>query len=242
MAEESVSQPVAVARPFDQAGQVGDDELVVVVDLDHAEIGLEGGERVVGDLRLRPGDHRDERALACGGEPDEGHVGQELELEAKPLVFTRLTLLGERRCPPSIRQEPGVALPPLAAGCAEPAVAVARQVDEDLTGLVVEDHGADRDPHDLVRAALAVSFRSLAVGAVGGDAVGMITEGQQRRNVAVGLEPHRTAVATVATVGPTERHVGLPSKRDTTGAAVASTEAQSCIRQRSWTQNAILRR
>ena len=81
-----------------------------------AEVGLEGGERVVGDLGLGRRDAGDQRALADVGEPDEGDVGQELELEPEPALLAHLALLGEGRRPAPVGQEPGVAPAALAAG------------------------------------------------------------------------------------------------------------------------------
>src|SRR3546814_7745396 len=53
VAEELVAQPPALVGTLDEPGQVGHDELHLVVKPDHAEVRLERGERVVGDLRDR---------------------------------------------------------------------------------------------------------------------------------------------------------------------------------------------
>ena len=59
MAEEAVAQAGALVRALDQAGDVGQHELLVA-DIDDAEVGLQGREGIVGDLGLgarttRPG-------------------------------------------------------------------------------------------------------------------------------------------------------------------------------------------
>ena len=64
VAEELVTEPLALAGALDETGNVGDDELGIVIETDHAEVRLERRERVVGDLRLGRRDHRDQRALA----------------------------------------------------------------------------------------------------------------------------------------------------------------------------------
>ena len=51
MAEEAVADAGALMRAFDQPGNVGEHE-VGAVDPHHAEIGVERGEGIVGDLRL----------------------------------------------------------------------------------------------------------------------------------------------------------------------------------------------
>ena len=47
VAEELVAEALALARTLDEAGDVGDDEVGVVVDAHDAEVRLERGERVV---------------------------------------------------------------------------------------------------------------------------------------------------------------------------------------------------
>ena len=109
----------ALAGALDQAGDVGDHELGVVVDAHDAEVRLERRERVVGDLRLGGRDDADQRALADVGEPDERDVGDQLQLELEPALLAVLALLGEARRAPPVGQEPGVA-------AAAPAAAAAR--------------------------------------------------------------------------------------------------------------------
>jgi hypothetical protein len=53
----------------------------LVAGLHHAQVGHQRGERVVGDLRLGRGHHRDQRRLAGRREADQAHVGDALELE-----------------------------------------------------------------------------------------------------------------------------------------------------------------
>ena len=53
-----------LVRAFDQPGDVRDHEAAVVAELNDAEIRRERRERVVGDLRPRRGDARDQRGLA----------------------------------------------------------------------------------------------------------------------------------------------------------------------------------
>ena len=52
MAQEPVTETLSVAGTLDQARNVGEDHLESVVGAHHAEVGLEGGEGIVGDLRF----------------------------------------------------------------------------------------------------------------------------------------------------------------------------------------------
>ena len=64
MAQEPMAEAVPFVRALDQAGHVGDDERAVAREPDDAEIRDQRGERVVGDLRPRRRDARDDRRLA----------------------------------------------------------------------------------------------------------------------------------------------------------------------------------
>ena len=97
-----------------------------------AEVRLERGERVVGDLRLRRAHRRDQRGLARVREADERGVGEQLHLEAQPVLLAVLALLGEARRAPGVGEEAGVAAAAPAAAGGELAVAVAHEVGEDL--------------------------------------------------------------------------------------------------------------
>ena len=71
VAQEAVPEALALGGPLDQPRDVGHDELGPVArapDADDAEVRLQRGERVVGDLRLGGRDGRDQRRLAGVGE------------------------------------------------------------------------------------------------------------------------------------------------------------------------------
>ena len=84
VAEELGAQAGAEMRAFNEAGHIGDDEGLLVgllADGDHAEIGFEGGEGIIGDFGLGGGDAGDERGFAGIGIADQADVGQQLEFE-----------------------------------------------------------------------------------------------------------------------------------------------------------------
>ena len=94
--EEVVSEPDAVARALDQPRDVGDHELAVA-RVQGAEHRRERGERIVGDLRRRSRQARDQRGLARVGQPDEADIGQQLELQREPALLAAQAALGEPR-------------------------------------------------------------------------------------------------------------------------------------------------
>src|SRR5690606_4008144 len=147
------------------------------------------------------------------------HVGDGLQLQEE---LGLLAGLAEQR-------EPGrLALRAGQGGAAEPAGAApgghvpgadADEVDQDLAGLGVLDHGAVRDREDEVLTARPVLVRSHARPAVAGPPVRAAVVVEQGGRARVHLEDHVTAAAAVAAVGPAERPVLLPVDG---GAAVAA--------------------
>ena len=89
VAQELVAQPLALGRPLDETGYVGNREAQVSVT-HHAEVGRERGKGIVGDLGTRGRHAGDERALAHGRHAHERGVGHELHLEFDPERVCRL--------------------------------------------------------------------------------------------------------------------------------------------------------
>ena len=112
MAEEAVAEPDAVVRALDQPRQIREHE-VAIVDAHHAELRMQGGERIVGDLRLGGADRRKERGLAGIRQPDQAGVGDQLQPQSYCPFFTRKTRIGAARRAIGQRLEIGVAEPPL---------------------------------------------------------------------------------------------------------------------------------
>ena len=214
----------ALGGALDEPGDVGDHQLVVV-EAGHSEVGLEGGEGVVGDLGLGRRDPRDQGALAGVGEPHQGHVGHEPELQLQPALLAHLALFGEGGGPASVGQEAGVAAAAAAAGGGQPRVAGPDQVGQHLP-LLVLDRGALGHRHPQLGPDRPAAPPALAVDAGAGTPVGMVAEGEQRRHVAVGDQPHVAALAPVSPVGPAPWHVVLTPERHRAGAAVTGLDVQ----------------
>ena len=123
--------PCPPAAPSTRPGDVGHDELGAVAHAAHADdaqMRLQGGEGVVGDLRLGGRHGRDQGGLAGVGEADQRHVGHQLELHVQPELLALLALLGEGRGAAAVGEEARVAPAALAAlGHQEPG-ALGRQV------------------------------------------------------------------------------------------------------------------
>ena len=90
-------EPRSLGRPLDQPRDVGEHELAVV-EVDRAEHRLDGGERVVGDLRDGPGQPREQRGLAGVRQADEADVGEQLQPQLDPPRLALEPTFRESRC------------------------------------------------------------------------------------------------------------------------------------------------
>src|SRR5207245_10885847 len=124
-------------------GDVGDDELPIVEPRD-AEVGDERGERIVGDLRSRAGERREERRLARVRQTGEAHVRQELELEPDLAALAFATVLGDPRRAAGAAHEPRVALAGRAAARDHELPAWGHEVGDPPPRRLRAPHPADR--------------------------------------------------------------------------------------------------
>ena len=81
MAQKLVAQTGAFGRAFDQTGHVGDDKTLLGGHAHHAQIRVQGGERVVGDLGAGVGDGADQGGFTGVGHAQQSDIGQHFEFE-----------------------------------------------------------------------------------------------------------------------------------------------------------------
>jgi hypothetical protein len=103
------------------------------------------------------------------------------------------------------------------------------ELGEQLARVQVVDRGALRHGDLEVLAATAVEVLAPAVGAVGRPAVGVVPEGEQRRHVVVGDEPHVAALAAVAAVGAAVDDRALAPEAHRARAAVAAAHVELAL-------------
>ncbi|OIQ78777.1 hypothetical protein GALL_395150 [mine drainage metagenome] len=218
--QELQAEALALARPGDQPGDVGDGE-PRVARLHDSEVGHQSRERVVGDLRSC-GRHRgDEARLPGAREPDQGDVRDRLELEHEVLVQPRLAEKGEARRLAARRRERGVAEAAVPPGSHDVARAHADEVGEDGPVEVLDDR-ALRDGQLEVGAGRSLAVVTHALGTGRRMPVRPVVVVQQRRGLRVHDEDHAPAVAAVAAVRTGE---GLELLAVDGGATVATVTA-----------------
>ena len=149
-------RPCALVRALDQAGDVGHD-VGLVADLDHAEVGLERGERVVGDLRRRARDRaraastcrrsagrRGRRRTAASARARGGSSSPRWPVSEMCGAW----LLGEAKCV--------LPRPPRPPCATTSAIALVDEVADHVAGRGVRDDGAGRHAQLQVGAVAAV--------------------------------------------------------------------------------------
>jgi hypothetical protein len=93
MAEELIAQAAPFGGAFDQAGNVGDDEFMPV-DADHAQVGMQRGERVIGDLRPRVRDGGEEGRFPGIRQAQQPRIGDQLQPQPERALDPRQPGIG----------------------------------------------------------------------------------------------------------------------------------------------------
>ena len=204
VAEELDAEAGAEVGAFDEAGHVGDGEGLLVgrvADLNDAEVGLEGGEGVVGDLGAGGGEARDERGFADVGVADEAGVGEEAELEAVVAGFAGAAEFVLARGLVGGGGEVLVAAAAATAAGDDDLVVGAGEVVDELAGVVVVEEGADGDVEDGGLAGGAGHVGAEAVAAALGLPLGVEAEVDEGVVGERGAHEDVAAVAAVAAGG-----------------------------------------
>ena len=105
---------------------------------------MERGEGIVGDLRLRRRDGREEGRLARVGQADEARIGDQLEAQDEPALLALLAGIGPARGAVGRGGEIGVAEAAIAALREQHPLAHMGHVGDDGLAVLVEDLGAGR--------------------------------------------------------------------------------------------------
>ena len=218
--QEIVTQTGALTGALDDAGNIGHHEADALVHVHHAQIGIQGGEVVVGDLGVGLGDHAQQRGLAHVGESHQSHVRQQLQLQHHVVALSGQTCLGEAGHLTGGGGEMLVA-PAAPAALAQHIGLVIGHVLDDLAGLGVPYQRAPGDTDGEALAVLARLPAALTVHAVGGHIFALVAEVHQGGHVVIHLQDDGAAVAAVTAVRAAGGNVFLPVKGHCTVAAVA---------------------
>ena len=93
MPKKQVTKAGTLRGAFNQAGKVGHHKALFRPNAHHAEVGVQGGERVVGNAGPRVGDGGDQGRFTRIGHAQQADVGEHLELKLEIFFVT-----GPTRC------------------------------------------------------------------------------------------------------------------------------------------------
>ena len=221
VAQEVVAQTGTLARALDNTRNIGHDEVLLLTDRNHAEVGHQSREVVVCNLRARRRDHAQQRGLSDIREADQTDIGQQLQLKDNVALDPRQTRLGKTRCLTRRRCKMRVAPAAVAALCRDIRLVI-RHILHDLSGFLVADDRAARHADDEVRAVLALAALAAARLAGRRDILFLVAEVQKRRQIVIHLEDDRAAAAAVAAVRTALRNELLAAEASGTIAAFAA--------------------
>ena len=144
--------PAPRCAPSIRPGMSATTSVAGVVRGHDAQVRHERRERIVGDLRLRRRDRRDERRLAGVRETDDRDVGEQLQLDGEAALLAGQARLGEARGLPGGGREVLVAPAAVASLDQQDALPGRDQVRHTLAAVRVRHDGAERQPDLDVRA------------------------------------------------------------------------------------------
>ena len=219
--EEAVAEPGPAVGTLDQAWEIRENEAATVLVLHDAEMRLQRGERVVGDLGTGPGETGDQGALSGVGKADQAHVREQAQLESDPLFLAFRSRLREPGRLQGGRGEVHVPEPAPATLGQHPTAVVLAQVREHLAARDVAHQGARRHPEDHLGRRMPVLVAAAARLAVPRPVFALEAEVEQRGQALVRLEDDVASVSPVAARGAATRDELLPPEGNGSRAAVA---------------------
>jgi hypothetical protein len=210
--EKLVPQPRALARALDQARDVSDHQLAVI-RVDGPEDGLDRGERVGRDLRLRVRDSAQERRLARVREADERGVRKQLEAQLEVALLAGEAGLGETRRLAGRGRKTFVPAPSEAAAGEHDSSAAAGQIGDEPALGVEHLRSRGRAQHDVVTCRAVTSGASARAALASLEAL-LRPEAREVAQVGVRDEHDVAAGAAVAAVRAALGHVLLPPEAE----------------------------
>ena len=224
MPQEIMSQTRTLTGTLDDAGDIRHDEADTVVHIHNAQIGIEGGEVVVGDLGVRLADNTQERGLAHVGKAHKTHIRQQLQLQNHIVTLAGKAGLGKAGHLTGGRGKMLIA-PAASAALTEDERLLVGHILDDLAGFGVPDQGAPRHADGEALTVLAAFAAALPVYAASGHIFALIAEVHKGGHIVVHLHDDAAAVAAVAAVGAAGRDIFFSVKGHRAVAAVAGSDA-----------------
>ena len=223
-----MSETDALGGALDKPRHIRDDKAAAIAEINDAEIRIDRRERIACDLRVCICHTRKERGLSGIREADERDIGHHFQLKRHIELKRRLARLAVLRRLVRRRREIHISAPAASAAKDRDALRVAREVRDDLSGVLLTHNRTLRDLEDNILAVCAVAAALAALLTVLRAELISVSVIKQRVHGLVDLENHASAAAAVAAVRPAVRHKFLAPERDVAVSALAGANVYSC--------------
>ncbi len=220
MAQKLVAQTCAFRCAFNQTGNIGNHKALLRRDAHHAQIGVQGGERVVGNFGARIRHRRNKRRFSGVGHTEQTDIGQHLQLELQVFFVARPTggFLARRAVDRALKTQ--VAKATIAAFGNGDDFAGFEQLVQHFAGFSIGDDGADGHFQRDVATGRAKHIGAHAVLAALGLVAARVAVVHQRVQVDVCHGKYVTTAAAIAAVGAAKFLVFFVPERHATIAAI----------------------
>ena len=220
MPQEIVTQTGALAGSLDDAGNICHDEADAIVYIHHAQIRIQGGKMIIGDLGVCLTHYAEQRGFPHIGKAHQTHIRQQLQLQDHVVALPWQTRLGKAGHLPGGGGKVLVA-PAAPAALAKDKRLFIRHILDNFTGLRVPDQGPPGHPDSQALPVLAALAAALAVHSVSGHIFALIAKVHQSGHIVVHLHDDTPPVAAVSAVGSSRRNVFFSVKGHRPVAAVS---------------------
>src|SRR5580698_1230889 len=215
--EKLIAEANSFVRPFEQSGNVDDNERFVVGDAHDAQLWFDRREGILGDFRPRRRNDRKQRRLSGIRYADDAAIRQQPQFEAECEAFAGFAVFGKARRLPNARRKVLItesAASPTRGQNARPCLV---QIGEKLLGGVAVCSKRDRTNRyrDREIGAAAPGFPRTSARLPGlSRKVPPEAKLNERRELRRRLEKDVAAMTAIAAGGPTLRNVLLTAPRD----------------------------
>ena len=212
-----------------ESRNIGENRAITTGASDDAKIGYERCEGVVGDLGASGGQHSDQGALARIGQADDAHLSQELQFQLE-WPFLPIPALGEfLRSTVAIAEVVGIAQTAATAERhGQPFTRIRQIPQQNSGGEMTHLRPARHLDHEITPRGARALVRTAAPSIIRSEQ-SFVLEVEQGLKVAVRLQHHRSAMATISAGGSTGRHIFLASKRGDAISAAPPAHRDPCL-------------
>ena len=201
MTQKVVTETRTVCRALDQAGDVCGNKALSLSNGNHAKIGGEGREMIIGDLRSCRGNFRKQGTLTHVRETNETNVRNYFKFQNNVVLFHLFALLREVGSVTTRRRKTYVTLTAVTTARNKYFLSVFEHVANQFARFFVANERTQRHFNKHVLAALTKAFLRTAHTAVFRKETRSKTEGEQVVHILVTHEIHVAALTAVTAVG-----------------------------------------